>query len=75
LSWNILQPSFSHSSHAAAVSRGGHRVLLPGVSGIGKSTLTAYLGGHGFGYLGDDCVAMATAGWSLRPLSTPTRLR
>jgi hypothetical protein len=26
------------------------------------------LAGIGFGYLGDDCVAMATVGWSLRLL-------
>jgi adenylate kinase family enzyme len=57
------------------MSRGGHRVLLPGLSGSGKSTLAAYLAEHGFGYLGDNCIAMATASWSLRPLSTRTRLR
>src|SRR5207244_456655 len=38
--------------------------------GIGKSTLTGYLVSHGFGYIGDDLVAMDRAGWSLRPLPT-----
>lgn len=44
--------------HAAAVSRAGAVLLLPGVSGSGKSTLTAYLVAQGWGYLGDDIVAL-----------------
>jgi hypothetical protein len=75
LSWEHPKTEFLAYFHAAAVSRGGHCVLLPGVSGIGKSTLTAYLAGHGFAYLGDDFVAMARAGWSLRPLPTCLSLK
>ena len=44
--------------HAAAVSKPGGTLLLPGASGHGKSTLTAYLAAHGWNYLGDDIVAL-----------------
>src|SRR5450631_1425294 len=56
LSWEHPKTEFLAYFHAAAVSRGGRSVLLPGVSGTGKSTLTAYVAGHGFAYLGDDLV-------------------
>jgi hypothetical protein len=75
LSWEHPKTEFLAYFHAAAVSRGGHSVLLPGVSGTGKSTLTAYLAGQGFAYLGDDLVAMARADWSLRPLPTCLSLK
>jgi hypothetical protein len=45
LSWEHPKTEFLAYFHAAAVSRGGHTVLLPGVSGTGKSTLTGYPGG------------------------------
>jgi len=72
LAWEHPGIDFIAYFHAGAVSRGGRSILLPGASGAGKSTLTAYLARHGFAYLGDDIVAMATGDWSLRPL--PTRL-
>ena len=75
LSWEYPKTEFLVYFHAAAVSRNGHSALLPGVSGIGKSTLTAYLVGCGLDYLGDDCVAMARADWSLRPLPTCLSLK
>lgn len=75
LSWEHPKTEFLAYFHAAAVSRGGHSVLLPGVSGTGKSTLTGYLAARGFAYLGDDLVAMARADWSLRPLPTCLSLK
>jgi hypothetical protein len=75
LNWEHPNTGFIAYFHAAAVSRGGQSVLLPGVSGTGKSTLTGYLAGHGFAYLGDDLVAMARSGWSLRPLPTCLALK
>ena len=75
LNWEHPKTEFLAYFHAAAVSRGGRSVLLPGVSGTGKSTLTAYLAGHGFAYLGDDLVGLARVGWSLRPLPTCLSLK
>lgn len=75
LSWEHPKREFLAYFHAAAVSRGEHSVLLPGVSGTGKSTLAAYLAGHGFAYLGDDTIAMTRADWSLRPLPTCLSLK
>jgi hypothetical protein len=42
--------------HAAAASRGGRGLLLPGTSGSGKSTLTIALARGGYDMLGDDLV-------------------
>ena len=75
LRWEHPKTEFLAYYHAAAVSRNGHSALLPGISGIGKSTLTAYLVGYGFNYLGDDYVGMARADWSLRPLPTCLSLK
>lgn len=61
--------------HAGAVGRAGKTLLLPGQSGVGKSTLSAYLVRHGFTYLGDDLIALAEADWSLRPLPTCLSLK
>lgn len=65
---SIIQGLFQHAYadrglfatvHAAAVTPDGHGALLmPGVSGAGKSTLTAWLAAQGWGYLGDDVVAL-----------------
>ena len=56
--------------HAAAVTRGSQSVLMPGSSGVGKSTLTAFLVAQGFVYLGDDIVAIGEVGDALLPLPT-----
>jgi len=56
--------------HAAAVSREGRSVLIPGGSGIGKSTLTAFLVANGFAYLADDTIAIGDQGTALLPLPT-----
>ena len=44
--------------HAGAVSLGGKGILLPGPTGTGKSSLTAWLAKKGFGYLTDECVVL-----------------
>jgi hypothetical protein len=53
--------------HAAAVSRGGNCVLLPGASGSGKSTLTAALVAKGYGYCTDDLCVLTHDPVRLRP--------
>ncbi len=45
--------------HAAALSRDGRAVLMPGRSGAGKSTLTMWLTRRGFNYLTDEAVFLA----------------
>lgn len=56
--------------HAAAVYREGRSLLMPGSSGVGKSTLTAFLVANGFTYLADDAVAIGENDFSLLPLPT-----
>lgn len=56
--------------HAAAVSHRGRAVLMPGNSGVGKSTLTGFLVAHDFSYLGDDMIAIGEDAMSLFPLPT-----
>lgn len=57
-------------SHAGAVSRNGRSLLMQGGSGVGKSTLTAFLVANGFAYLGDDTIAIGENDASLLPLPT-----
>src|SRR5262249_37136280 len=75
LNWEHPETEFLAYFHAAAVSRGELSILLPGVSGTGKSTLAAYLVAKGFDYLGDDCIALARSNRSLRPLPTCLSLK
>lgn len=58
--------------HAAAVTKNGRGVLLAGVPGSGKSTLTCALLARGFGYCADD-TALLTAP-PMRVRGVPTRL-
>lgn len=60
--------------HAGAVSHRGRSLLMPGNSGVGKSTLTGYLAAHGFAYLGDDVIAIGEDDMSLSLLPLPTCL-
>lgn len=52
--------------HAALVAWDGHGILLPGVSGAGKSTAALAAALDGFDFLGDDLVGLAPAplGWT-----------
>lgn len=54
--------------HAAALYRRESCLLLPGVSGSGKSCLAAALAGRGFTLLGDDAVVLRRSDLRLRPL-------
>jgi hypothetical protein len=44
--------------HAGAVLNGEQGILLPGATGAGKSSLTAWLAGKGFNYATDECVVL-----------------
>ncbi len=57
--------------HAAAVCSHGGGMVLPGPTGIGKTTLTVRLLGMGFGYLTDELVHLPGRSDELRPFSRP----
>jgi hypothetical protein len=45
--------------HAGAVALNGKAILIPGRSGVGKSSLTAWFADKGFDYLSDEITALA----------------
>jgi hypothetical protein len=47
-----------HCLHAAAVARNGRAIVLPGVSGRGKSSVCAWLVAQGFEYISDELVVV-----------------
>lgn len=62
-----------HALHAGAVCKKGRCIILPGRSGIGKSTMTAWLLTTGYQYLSDELVFLSEAGW-LKPFTRPLKL-
>jgi len=61
--------------HAAAVCRGARTVLLPGTSGAGKSSLSAWLTSHGFDYLTDELVFIPSGTVNVVPFVRPLSLK
>ncbi len=55
--------------HAGAVERAGKVVVIAGVSGRGKSTLTAAMVQAGWGYLSDEMVAIDPDTWRVEPFT------
>ena len=64
----------SHALHAGAVIRGNTCIILPGQSGMGKSTLTAWLVAHGYQYLTDELIFLAEDG-TVTPVTRPISLK
>ncbi len=64
----------SHALHAGAVIRGNSCIILPGQSGMGKSTLTAWLVAHGYQYLTDELIFLAEDG-TVTPVTRPISLK
>jgi hypothetical protein len=60
--------------HSAAVARDGLAILLPGVSGSGKSTTTLNLLKVGYQFLADDLVLLRTCGKGLEVAGFETGL-
>ena len=60
--------------HAAALTRGGHTILLPGRAGAGKSTLAVALAQRGFALLGEDVVFMDPLSREIHPFQRAIRL-
>ena len=57
--------------HAAAVAIGTRVALFPGVSGAGKTTLTAWLATRGFEYLTDELVFIPDGSETVVPFPRP----
>jgi hypothetical protein len=60
--------------HAGVVSAAGGSIVVPGASGLGKSTLTAALVQAGFGYLSDEVLAVPRTGGEPAPFARPISL-
>lgn len=63
-----------HALHAGAVCRGNRCIILPGQSGNGKSTLTAWLVMNGFQYLTDELIFLDSDAQVL-PMTRPISLK
>lgn len=61
--------------HAAAVHCDGRCLLLPGKTGAGKTTLTAWLTRQGFGYLTDELVYIPLGSRDVQSLSRPLSIK
>ena len=61
--------------HAACLTYNGMGLLLPGVSGAGKSTITAWLLENGFGYLTDEIVSVNLGTWLTEGLARPLNIK
>jgi len=61
--------------HAAALSRDGATVLVPGKSGAGKTTLAAWLLHRGFAYLTDELVLLEPGTNRVRGFTRPLNLK
>lgn len=63
-----------HALHAGAVYKDGQCIILPGKSGNGKSTLTAWLTANGYQYLTDELLFLSNDGM-VSPLTRPVNLK
>ncbi len=72
LEWHMVSAAVAAENdyvhfHGAALTRAGRTVLIPGGSGIGKSTLALALACNGFELLGDDIVFVDPASLRTHP--------
>lgn len=61
--------------HAACVADAGGGVLLPGLTGTGKTTLTSWLVAHGWRYLTDELVFVAEGSLVVSGLARPLNVK
>jgi hypothetical protein len=61
--------------HAGGAASGEGAVLLPGTSGSGKTTLTSWLVSHGWRYLTDELVFIATGSSLVQGLARPLNVK
>lgn len=70
----ISENASHHALHAGSVSIGDEGIILPGSSGQGKSTVTAWLCQQGFSYLTDELIFLADDG-KMTPFTRPVNLK
>lgn len=70
----VLEQCRSFASHAGVVAQGQRAVAFPGVSGMGKSTLTAACLLRGLDYVSDEALAVEEADLSVRTYARPLGL-
>ncbi|MDM8529236.1 hypothetical protein QUF58_13655 [Anaerolineales bacterium HSG24] len=61
--------------HSAGLSWQGRGILLPGASGAGKTTLTAWLVSRGFQYLSDEFIFIAPNSHTMQAFTRPLNLK
>jgi hypothetical protein len=61
--------------HAAALSRNGRGILMPGQSGSGKTFLTAWLAGDGYDYLTDEMTLVESETFCLNGFYKPLHIK
>jgi hypothetical protein len=61
--------------HAACLRRGELGILLPGASGSGKSTISAWLLSRGFQYLTDELVGINTETFEIDAFTRPLNIK
>jgi HprK-related kinase A len=75
LNWCIVSRANNYLIiHAAAIEKGGHVAIMPGVPGSGKSTLTAGLVNRGWRLLSDEMALISLTDGSVTPLVRPISL-
>lgn len=61
--------------HAAALSRNGRGIVLPGCSGSGKTTLSTWLASQGFNYLTDEYVFIGENTNTIQAFARPPNVK
>ncbi len=61
--------------HAAALSRNGHSILIPGKSGSGKTFLAASLADNGYSYLTDEITLVESENFCLYGFYKPLHIK
>lgn len=76
LNWCVSNhPSQFLVIHAAAIEKGGRAVIMPGVPGSGKSTLTAGLVNRGWRLLSDELTLISLSEGRIMGLARPISLK
>lgn len=76
LNWVVATRGLSHLIlHAGVIARDGRAVIIPGLSGQGKSTLAAGLSRRGWRYLSDEFALVDLENQTVHPYPRPASLK